>query len=215
MTKCSMERLVTKAMPTDYQVRKSIAEGVIAEREMEEEERDRKMIHTEVSIAKRLYGKSSKGQKKLPEAPMSHMDAILMLGKQCGIIKAECESDIYYVIEGDVLDSIRHIDLGCEKVGGYNFKKKGYTLRWVREPSANLEIKIKSDSPVKTLIFDGAFPPIEKGQHIRAAIYMIEKSEEGSAPAFRYLRNELKETEFAAAIKVIEKGKVVATYQNL
>ncbi len=203
MTKCSMERIV----------KPNKKENMLIEAVKDHHsERDGSGYKSKKINHKALESLAASIHEIDKRRAMSHMDYLIMLAKQCGIVKENCNMDVYQVIEGTVLDAIRHLDLGCEQVGGYNFKRKGYTLRQVREPSANLEIKIKNNSPVKTLIFNGAFPLIEKGQHILAAIYIIQESGDSD---LRYVRDNLKEKEFAEIIKVIEKGEVVATYQNL
>ena len=125
---------------------------------------------------------------------MSHMDTLWMLMDQFNGVSGKpqpCNSDIYQVIEGKVLDV--------------------KTLRG----NHGIEITVDSNSPVKTIIFN-SFCSFNRGDSILASILKTYYNEDKSQKQVNhYYRRALNSMESAETIKIVKKGIVVATYQNL
>ncbi|UCD03947.1 MAG: hypothetical protein JSW73_05415 [Candidatus Woesearchaeota archaeon] len=112
-------------------------------------------------------------------------------------------------IEGTIIEVIGHAeDRDIKHFGGAT----GLEVKNIIQKSI-LEIKIESNSPVESLIFtSNSWPPIEKGDYIRAVITMtyldnLDKDK-------KLIRKELTPVEKADTIEKIKNGEVVATYNN-
>ena len=109
-------------------------------------------------------------------------------------------------IEGIILEVIGHAeDRDIKHFGGAT----GLEIKNIIQKSI-LEIKIESKSPVESLIFtSNSWPPIEKGDYIRAIIPMNYLDKDKTIR-----KEELRSVEEADTIEKIKNGAVVATYNN-